>query len=156
MTRFTDMLDRKAEDIKRPPLLPVGQYLIQVKKQPEQEETTGNDGTLYDVLRFPCAVVEAVEVDSDELEEYGKVAGAPVRIDFLFNTDPDENAKREGSLNRLKNFLMHLQCFEEGQTVAEGLAASPGSQCMAELSHRPDPNDPENFFLEVKRTYAPE
>ena len=37
-TRFADMLDRKAEDIKAPPVIPIGHYLFQVRAHPENEE----------------------------------------------------------------------------------------------------------------------
>lgn len=152
--RFSDMVDRKAEDIKAPPALPAGSYIFQVKQHPDQDEIKGKDGTNYDRLVFQCTVISAEEVDEDALADYGNVAGAPQRVTFMFNTEEGEDTKREGSLNRLKTFLTACGCFEEGMTVGEGLAASPGTQFRGEVTHRLDPNDSERVFAEINRTYA--
>ena len=152
--RFTDMLDRKAEEIKAPPSLPAGMYLFQIKQHPDQDDLKGKDGTPYDRLTFMTQVVAAEEVDEDALADYGNVVGAPMRYTFLFNTLEEETAKREGSLNRLKIFLTNCGCFEDGMTLSDALAASPGMQFRGEITHRLDPNDSERVYSEIGRTYA--
>lgn len=157
MPRFSEMLDRRAEEIKQPPLPPVGEYLFQVKKHPETGEITSKkDGTVYDTLTFEMIVVEPLEVDADQLAEYGKVAGFTTRKQFLFNTAEGEDVARERTLNSIKMFLETLGCFEEGMQLNEGLAASPTMQCRGELTHRADPQDPNRFYAELGRTYKVE
>ena len=153
MARFSELLDRKSEDITPPPLLPAGTYLARVRKYPDQDETTGRDGTLYDKLTFQLEVVAASEVDEDAISAFGKVAGFPLRHDFLFNTSADEERARANSENRLKNFLSALGVFPEGVSLRDALAASPGSTCLVEVGHRPDNNDPERFYTEVRRVF---
>lgn len=153
MARFSDMLDRKAEEIKQPPLLPAGEYFLMGKKHPETAEIKGRDGTIYDRITFELSVTEPAEVDEDALAEFGKVAGYTVRKQFLFNTDPEETAGQERTLNAIKNFMTACGCFQEGMTLKEGFASFPNSVCRGEITHRPDSNDPERFYVEVGRTY---
>jgi len=153
MPRFSEMLDRKAEDIKAPPLPPVGEYLLMGKKHPEVGEIKGRDGTIYDRVTFELAIVEPLEVDPDAIAEFGKVQGMTVRKQFLFNTSPDEEIGRERTLNSIKLFLGSCGVDVESGTLQSMLADFPNTQCRAELIHRPDPNDAERFYLEVGRTY---
>jgi hypothetical protein len=152
--RFTEMLDRKAEEIKQPPLAPAGTYLMRCKKHPEMAEVKGKDGTLYDRVDFELSIVAPVEVDEDALAEFGKIEGYTLRRNFLFNTSPEEKTAQERTLNNIKIFLTNLGCFEEGMTLQEGFAGCAGRECIGEVTHRPDPNDPERFYAEVNRTYA--
>jgi len=151
-SRFADMLDRKAEDIKAPPAVPLGHYLFQVKKHPDKEEIKAQSGIVYDRLRFQAVIVSAQEVDEDDLEAFGKVQGIPMRVDFWFNTEDDN--KFEGSMDRLKRFLVALGIFEDGIDLSEALAASPGAQFLGEVTHTPDPKDSERIYSEISRTYA--
>ena len=155
-TRFADMLDRKAEDIKAPPVIPIGHYLFQVREHPNNEEVKSEKtGVLYDRLRFSVACVSAVEVDEDSLKDFGKVAGYRMRVDFWFNTDEDADNARESALNRLKQFI--LACgvdFEEGTPLSEAVAATPGTQFMGEVTHTVDARDSERVYAEISRTYA--
>ena len=154
MPRFSDMLDRKGEDIKAPPLLPAGEYILMGKKHPDIGEIKGKDGTIYDRVTFEMVVVEAAEVDPDALGAFGKYQGTPVRKQFLFDTSPEEEVARERTLNSIKLFLASCGIDTESGTLQSMLADFPNTQCRAELIHRPDPNDAERFYLEVGRTYA--
>lgn len=156
MTRLADLLDRRMEEIQAPPALPQGTYLAVVKRQPEQDELTSNkDGTLYDVLRFQLEVISAEEVEPELLDSFGKVAGVTLRQDFMFTTAPDEDVKRKSTLNRLKRFLLDLGASEDDDTALnEALAASVGCQIMVEVSHRANPNDPDQVFAQIERTWA--
>lgn len=156
MARFSEMVDRKAEEIKAPPLVPAGEYLLMGKKHPETAEIRVGDGTTYERVTFELVVVEPIEVDEDALSEFGKVQGQNVRKQFMFNTNPEEERSQEMTLNAIKRFLESCGCFEDGMTLAEGMAAFPNSTCRAEITHRPDKNDNERFYLEVGRTYRAE
>jgi len=151
--RFTDSLDRSMEEIKRPPNLPVGHYTFTVQKHPDMDELTGRDGTVYDRLTFQMVCQAAGDdVDPTELEEFGNVQGVMIRHNFLFNTDPDEQNRFKQTEFNLKRFLGHLGVDVDNMKLNEALAESIGKSCLAEVSHRPDPNDPEVVYQEIRRT----
>ncbi len=151
--KFTDALDRKMEDVKRPPNPPVGHYTWQVKKHPDTDSfESKNSGKTFDRLEFSMAcVAPSDDVDPDDLAEYGDVTGFLTRKSFLFD-NADEQAF-ERSMYNLKRFFEHLG-VDESLSVSEALAACIGAQCLGELKHRPDPNDPEVVYAELGRTAA--
>lgn len=150
MGMFDEYLDRKAEDIKAPPLLPPGTYLAQVKSHPERKDTPE-----WEFLEFSLVVVEPDEVDEEELAGFGKVAGFPIRHSFGFSKKPDDERSRELSLNGLKTFLTSLGIeFEGSMSLGEAIAQSPGCQAVVKVSHRPDKADKSKVFLNVDATYA--
>lgn len=151
--RFAEMLDRKAEEIKAPPLLPAGLYHVRCKAAAEQDEVNGRDGGLFDKVTFRLEVITPIEVDEDALAEFGKVSGYPLRLEFMFDTAEDEVYKREQTLNRMKQFMENLGTFAEGMSLGEGLVSCAQGQCQAEIGHRPDKNDATKFYTEIKRTY---
>ena len=155
MARFSDALDRKAEDIRRPPPLPIGHYVMQVTKVPDAPEEMNSSKGTYEKLIIPVSVVSPMDdVDPDELSAYGNVTGAPLRLDFIFNCDPAEEAKFEGTLNRLKEFISKAGVdIEEGQ-LGQWLTELPSAQFIGEVRHRPDPNDPNIVYSEIGRTTA--
>ncbi|NJL70377.1 MAG: hypothetical protein HC888_01605 [Candidatus Competibacteraceae bacterium] len=151
MAKFSDALDRSMDDIKRPPPLPIGNYIFRIVKMPEAPREI--EGKTFEILKFPIAVVSAMDdVDPDELAEFGKVEGAPLSLDFIFNTDPSEERAYEMTLNRLKDFL--ARAGVEGATLKEQIARCANAQFMGEVSHRADPNDANNVYPEVRRTAA--
>lgn len=152
--RFAQMLDKVAEEIKAPPLLPAGTYHVRCTKAAEMSEVKGKDGTLYDKVTISMAVVGPIEVDEIALQEFGKVSGYNLRQEFLFNTDPDEQLRRDQTTFALSNFLKALGTFEDGMTLKEGLVACANGQAAAEVGHRPDPNDSQRFYTEIKRVTA--
>lgn len=154
MPSFADALDRSMETIKRPPPAPLGNYVARVAQMPgETRKTAGKDGQTYEILSFPMELIEPMDdVDTDDLEAFGKVAGTRVRNDFMFNTTPGEEGKFEGTLNRLKSFLGHLGLDADRGTLKEAIAESVNAQCLVQISHRQDPNDAEVFYHEIART----
>jgi len=149
--RFSDSLDRKMEEVKRPPNPPVGHYVWQVKKHPESEDFEAkSSGKKFDRLEFQMRVIEASDdVDSDDLSEFGDVQGFLTRKTFLFDNGDEQAFER--SMFNLKQFLVHLG-VEESLELGEALAASVGAQCLGELKHRPDPSDPEVVYAEMGKT----
>lgn len=150
---FTDALDRKLEEVKRPPNLPMGHYIWTVSKAPEQESfESRNTGDTFDRITFQVTCVSASDdVDPDELAEYGNVAGAVNRKSFLFTQNPEEKAAFERSMFQLKRFLGHCG-VDEDLSVGEALQAAVGTQFLGEITHRPDPNDPEVIYAEIRAT----
>lgn len=149
--RFTDALDRKLEDIKRPPNPPVGHYTWQVRKHPETAQfESRTTGKTFDRVVFSMVCVAPMDdVDIDDLEEYGNVAGFVTSKTFLFDNEDDQAFER--SMSNLKRFLDHLNVPEDLE-LGEALATSVGMQCIAELKHRPDPNDAEVVYAELDKT----
>lgn len=154
--RFSDALDRKLEEIKRPPNLPIGNYVWQVAKHPDQDTIeSSKTGATWDRLTFTLSCVSAHDdVDEDELAAFGNVQGQQQRKVFLFTQDEDDAAAFERTRFNLKRFLGHLGIdIDDGKiTLSEALADSVGAQCLGEVTHRPDPNDPEIVYSEVGRT----
>ena len=151
--RFADALDRRGEEIERPPLIPVGTYIWTVTKPPELD--TIADGR-FDVVDFTLRCVQQCDdVDPDSISEFeakaGQVAGKVRRLRFLFNTE-DEGAFNNTEF-RMKSFIEnHLGVSMEGKTWKETFADVVGNQCQAEIRWRPDPKDPEIMYDELGRT----
>lgn len=154
--RFTDALDRKAEEIKRPPNLPTGHYTFAVKAVPEIEDfESARTGDTFDRVQFQMSCIEPQDdVDADELSDFGNVAGQTLRKTFLFNTTEGKEAEFARSEFNLKRFLVDHLALDESMTMEELLNAAVGAQCIAEVTHRPDPNDPEVVYAELGRTAA--
>ena len=151
MAKFADALDRSMEDITRPPPLPIGNYIFRIAKVPEAPKEI--QGKTFEILKFPVAVVSALDdVDADDLTAFGKIEGATLSMDFIFNTDPAEERAFEMTLNRLKDFL--ARAGVEGDTVKEQIARSANAQFIGEVGHRPDPNDASNVYAEIRKTAA--
>lgn len=150
---FTEALDRKLEEVKRPPNLPTGHYIWTIDKMPDQETfESRNTGDTFDRLTFQVKCISAHDdVDPDELEEYGNVAGAVNRKSFLFTQNPEDKAAFERSMFQLRRFLGHCG-VDESLSVGEAISAAVGTQFLGEITHRPDPNDAEIIYAEIKAT----
>lgn len=147
---FTSSLDHKVEEIERPPLLPTGTYRWLVEGQPEID--TIADGR-FDVCDFKMKCVGPEEdVDPDDLTAFGDTSNVRRRLRFLFNKEDDAAFKRTEW--QLRDFLEnHLAIStKSGMTLKELLAEAPNSMCLGVVSHRPDKNDPERFYDEIKKT----
>jgi len=147
--RFQDALDRKGEEIARPPIAPVGTYLWTVSKMPTMDSIA--DGR-FDVVDFTLKCVQPQEdVDPDALAEYGDIAGLTRRHRFLFNTEDEANFKR--TEYNMKRFVQeHLGVDMSGKSWKEALAECVNCQCLASIKWRPDPRDPEIMYDEIDRT----
>jgi len=150
--KFSDALDRKLEDIKRPPNPPVGHYVWQIPKHPDIDEFTARSGVDFERITFQLACVSpGDDVDADELAEYGNVVGYRSRKTFLFADSEEDQANFDRSMFNLRRFLGHCGIDEE-LSLTEALAAAVGTQCLGELTHRPDPEDTEVIYAEVGTT----
>ncbi len=154
--RFSDTLDRRLEEIKRPPNLPIGDYVWQITKYPTVDSFEARtSGEEWEKVTFFVTCVSAHEdVDPDLLAEYGDVAGAMNQKVFMFNTSPEKKADFERVLFNLKQFLATCGVTDDELPLNEAFAQVVGAQFLGELKHRPDPNDPEVVFSEIGRTAA--
>ena len=121
--RFSDALDRKMEEIQRPPNLPIGHYIWSVSKLPDMDEFEGRSGDTFERLTFQLTCVSAHDdVDPDELEAYGNCAGALQRKTFLFTNNADEKANFKVQLRDLTSAMPGDQsvCAYERALLALG------------------------------------
>lgn len=150
--RFSDALTRRADEIKRPANLPLGHYVFSVKKIDQGSVADGK----WDTIDFTCTVISAQDdVDPDDLESFGKVAGDIQRKKFMFNTDQAEARSFEQTMVNLRTFLENCNIgFEASSemTLGEGLSNVIGAQFIGELQHRPDKQNAEIVYTEIGRT----
>ncbi len=147
---FAEIANKKMDEIERPPLAPVGMYRFQVTKVPTVEDISNG---AYTQVSFPVKAVEAYEsVDEDDLKKFGGFKNVISSVRFLF--DNNDATKAAQTQFRLKNFIeMHLAVEgAEKMTLLEAMNASVNAQCDGELGWRPDKNDPEVKYAEIKKT----
>ena len=150
---FQDALNTKAEDIDRPPLMPIGTYRWMVTKHPTLD--TIADGR-FDVVDFMMKSLSALDdVDADDLAEFtskaGELTNQARRLRFLFNKE-DEGAFNK-TMYYLKTFIgEHLKVDTAGMAMKEMLAATPNMTCSAAIKWRPDRDNPEIQYDEIGKT----
>lgn len=149
MFDFAAAAQQKVEDIKRPPLPPVGHYVWQITKTPESRKSKSEE---YEFLSFQCVAVEAgPDVDSEDLQAYGELKNIRVSKEFIFNRT--DNTAAQGELNKLKTFLeKHVQCSEGTGSLKEAIAASVNQRFMGELRWRDDKEDVEVKYPYIAKT----
>lgn len=151
MVNFADALKTKAGAIERPPLLPIGTYSAIVSKVPTME--TIGDGK-WDTLDFMLRLQTAHDdVDQDSLKEYGGLGAQSVlRQRFMFNKEDEAAFNR--TLFNLKRFLLdHLKIEGTDDTqLNELINNSVNHSCNVFVQWRPDKNDAEVIYAEIKKT----
>lgn len=150
--RFKDSLDRKAEEIQRPPNLPIGHYVFAVQKHPEIDDFTNADGQTSDRVNFTCVLVQPTDdVDTDELAEFGKVEGTLLRKTIWIADGDQDPAGHEKGMFQLKQFFKTLG-LDESMTIGESLAACVNTQFIGEVIRKQDKEDPEIQYDNLGRT----
>lgn len=159
MAGFADALDRRMEDIDRPPPPPIGHYIARVTKAPgtpQERQGTDKNGKPYhfESVSVMLQLVEPTEdVDPDDLEAFGgDLSAVQVSKDFLFSKLEGSETDNEKTLFQFKRFLEHCGIDVSEGTVKSQMAELPNAQCIVELRHRPDPNDPEVVYAQAGRT----
>jgi hypothetical protein len=149
MPSFNEIASKKVEDVERPPLPPVGTYRFRVTKVPVQ---TKSQDERWEFVRFPARVVEAL--DNVEVGDYpGDVAN--IMLDKAFVFDTQDEAAFESTLFNLRQFCeKHLQCVEDGMSIAEMLNASVNQEFLGDVKWQQDKRDDsgETFQANIGRT----
>lgn len=149
MPNFADIAKKKLAEIERPPLLPIGTYIFQVTDLPKID--TIKDGE-YETVDFQCLPIEPTgDVDPDELSTYGDLRNGKQRLRFMFNTaDATNFAQTEF---RLRTFVeSHLKVGTPDMNLSECLNASIGARFLGVVNHRPDRDNPEIKYAEIRKT----
>ena len=137
MVDFASALNTRAADIEKPKLLPRGTYIWKVSKVPAQTESGSGE---WNIIEFPIQCVEATsDVDPDDLDDFGAVAGFRNRISFMFPTDPEKKNDFDRAMYRLREFLTSTLGLEadDSTTLKELLDNSVNYQFMAVASWTP-------------------
>lgn len=153
MPSFADIANKKANEVEKPPLPPVGNYIMMVVNEPTITKRDSDKGT-FEIIDVQFQGVQALDdVDLDELKKFGGAKGVRVRKSFIFNTDPNEEAAFQREEYNLTRFLVdHLKAGPDSNSLSQLLGAAKGKQCQVEVGHRPDNRNPDNFFPDVKST----
>ena len=140
-TNFTDILNKRADEIERPKPLPVGTYLGMVQGAPEFGNI-GKENTA--VANFTIRLLQANDdVDREALANVGGLDGKTVRHRF-FLTD--------AAMYRLKEFLVNDLQIEEGtSTLGQLVSEAAGRQVYLTIKHRPS-QDGSQIYHEVGST----
>lgn len=156
MTSVTELLNKKKEEISRPPNPPAGHYRFRINRKHTMRDSA--DGA-WTFLEIPCQVQAAQEdVDEDELNEYGRpVEAIRTRHSFIFNNagDPEADASNEDTQWRLQEFLDRLGLeAEEEESQQEQLARIEGMEFIGQLTLQQDKKNPDIVRPTITRTFS--
>jgi len=154
MSNFLEALDVKVDEIEKPPLPPIGHYVFQVSK-PVRFGEVGQG--VWDTVDFQLTAKEAKEdVDPKELKAMKAIGNVSLRHRFMFRKvceNEEEEKQADRAKYNLRLFLSnHLGIDTSGMSVRQALDAAQGQICLANVQHRPNPDDPENPYAEIGRT----
>lgn len=141
MGTFEDILNRPADDIKPPPVLPVGTYHTVVIGLPEKGKSSKKQ---TDYFKFVHKIVAPLEdVDTEALAEVeGGVSGKEVDNTFYIT---------EKSAFMLVQFLQNLGVETEGKSLAACIDESPNREVLIHIKHEAS-EDGQRVFARVGST----
>lgn len=151
MPRFSELAKMKLDDVKRPPLCPPGTYIFRITK-PFSVSAKDTPKGSFEFVDFPCQAQQAeADVDQVALHEAGGVSALVISKRFIFNTSEEERAQAERTNDDLKQFLQG-SCQVEGSTIGELCANAQGAYFKAVIGHRPDPENIDRVYYDMKQT----
>lgn len=152
MPSFADIANKKANEVEKPPLPPVGKYVMQVTNEPAITKKSSDKGD-FEIIDFNLQGVQHLDgVDIQELAKFGGAKGVRIRHSFIFNTSPDEEASFQRTEYYLTQFLReHLKVGKETDTLSALLGQVKGKQVIVDVGLRPG-QKPDEFFPDVKST----
>lgn len=127
MVSFTDILNKPAESVKKPPPRPIGTYLSIVNGTHKQKEI--NDKAVIDI-QFKTMQAQA-DVDQEALAAAGGVGNIVTKSFWM--QDNDGNVTDWELLKFLEH---HLGIEKTGKSIAQMLSEIPGKQVLVTLKHR--------------------
>ncbi len=151
---FTESLKVKLSDVPKPPRVPIGHYVMKVAKAAVFSKRGANEE--WSVIDIPFRGVEAGEdVDTDDLEEYGSVSSIYMSKGFLFsnNDDVDAQTGNAKTLDAVKRFILDtLKVDAADMELDEALVEIVGAECLVQVIHKANENDPENPHVNIGKT----
>lgn len=151
MPNFAEIGNKKPEEIVRPPLAPPGHYLFRITKPHDVRDVKSGDRE-WEAVEFQCrAVAPSSDVDSDAIREFGSVDKIMNRVSFMF--DKNDQVAFQQTENQLKRFLQdHVQCWKDGMSLNEALAAAVNSEFMGEIKWAQDKKDGDIWHANIGKT----
>lgn len=138
MVDFTELLNKKADDVEKPATTPAGSYLMTIVGFSTGESQ--NKKTPYVEIETKIIAPQ----DDVDMEEYAKVKNPQ---DRSFKT---KFFITEDSLFRLKDFLAKAGFETEGKSFSEMLNEIAGHQIVGVVSHRLG-QDGETVYPEINK-----
>ncbi len=142
MSNFQSILDRPATESTRPPPFPAGSYACIIEGQPRRDKTP-TKGTEY--IEYSMRPVKAIEgtVDSDALEEFGKLGDKTLKLTFYIT---------DAAGYRHTEFLENDLGLDVGKaTHWEAAQETPGMQCIVHVKHTAS-RDGKGVYSEIAGT----
>ena len=138
MVDFTNLLEKKVDDVEAPVLLPQGTYLMTIAQYRTGE--SAQKKTPY--VEFDLKISSPVEVEDQEtLAKVKNLQDKVLKTQFYLSED---------ALFRLKDFLSKTGIPTEGRSFNEILSEIAGAQVVGIVNHRVNPNNSEQVFAEVR------
>lgn len=132
---FASLLNKPADDVKRPVTLPDGTYFAVVKSHELGE--SAQKKTPY--VRYHLEVTEA---DPDTDTEGVEIQGKKMRADFYITDE---------STYRLTDFIASCGVETAGRSLGEVIPQVIGQTVMIDVTRRPNERDPEQYFNEIRK-----
>lgn len=146
---FSDVAKKRASEIERPPLPPVGEYIFVITKIPAINENVQDK---WDIVEYTCKVVSPMEsVDPDAIQAYGDVTRVQLRLSFMFEKADTANFMQT-EFNHKRFLTEHVKCMSDDQSIFEGMNASVHQQFVGTISWKADKKDAEVFHANITRT----
>lgn len=145
MVDFSDILNKRVEDIEQPKPLPQGTYLGQIMAPPkliENEYTDKQTGEpkVFRKARFQVGLIGNLTADADAIEAAGGLntpSGQPKSVYSDYSLDQD-------SLHRLK--ALGRSCGIEAENLGTLFEELAGKEVKIDVSLDPDRNDNTVFY----------
>jgi len=149
---FNAAMDDTVANSERPPNPPIGHYIFKVNKAKQREVADGAGQIVEFLCQGVSVFADADDVDPEELAEYGEPKSIMVTHSFYFNMEDQAGFNR--TKYNLRRFLEEHLLIEDvvDMTNREAIAAAKNHQFVAQLGLRPDKNDPEITYPDIKRT----
>lgn len=150
MPSFADILTKAAETVERPPLAPKGTYTFAIISLPKKRDlnTPNFKGEVIDIPMRGVSPTD--DVDLKELKEYGDPKNIVVRKSFLFNSE-DPAAFAQTEFQFVEFLTIHLG-QDPKLSIKELMNTCVNKKCLGILDYRPNAENPEQMFHDLKKT----
>lgn len=148
---FSDILNKRVEDIESPKPLPIGEYIGIIQAPPSDVSFDTTDKETGAPRHVPaCRIKVGLMEATDTVDEAALAAakglrrndGKPKEVEITYYLE-------EENLHKLKKLAS--TCGISGETLREIFEQLPGKQVKVSVGLRPDRNDPDVFYNQVNK-----